>query len=91
MDEAGHQLAVERIARGEWGRISFLVMPPGYHSLLELFSLPTGANLLGSALLLAGLLAMVAIWHGMPGRRHLYLLAFCAWLFLLPHTLVEVR
>jgi signal transduction histidine kinase len=49
------------------------------------------ARVLGSALLVAGLLAVVALWQTLPGRKHLYLLAFCTALFLLPHALVEVR
>jgi hypothetical protein len=45
VDEAGHQLAVERLSRGEWPSASYLVMLPGYHALLALPSALLGPSL----------------------------------------------
>jgi hypothetical protein len=45
VDEAGHQLAIERLSRGDWSRTSYLVMLPGYHALLAMPSALLGPSL----------------------------------------------
>ena len=70
VDETGHQLAVERIQNGQWERTSYLVMVPGYHALLALLSLPTGASLWTSRLLAfcMSVLALVLVDAAARGR-----------------------
>jgi hypothetical protein len=69
VDEAGHQLAIERLSQGEWSSASYLVMLPGYHALLAVPSALLGPSL-GLSRFLTFLMSLATLFLlASAGRR----------------------